>query len=673
MAEKAGAGVPTVQAEDRLDSWKEIAAYLNRDVTTVQRWEKREGMPVHRHQHDRIGSVYASRAELEAWARSRARRDDNEPIDVSRPAAENRERGVLRWWIAGAALAIVLAGSLLWVQRTEYFWRNPLSDAHFQRVTDFDSFAQGATISGDGRLIAFLSDREGQTDIWLTQVGSGQFHNLTHGKIPQHANPDIRPLSFTPDNSLLTFWTRAEGHDQDISMWAIPTLGGEPRPYLEGAGEAAWSHDGSRLAYHTHAAGDPLYVSSGLPDQSGSPKSPILTAPAGWHSHFPIWSPDDTYIYFAHGLIPDKMNIWRIKSSGGRPEQITSQNGAERYPVLLDRRTLLYLAYDPEGSGPWLYGLDVQRRVPHRLSIGLDRYTSLSGSADGTRLALTLAAPKRTLWRSRIADSGIETTVPIAVPVTTNGGFSPRFGRDYFLYVAADGTRQGIWKVSGDASTELWNEMNIKIVGAPAISPDGRQIVFSFRQQQRSLLYTMQADGSAARVLTDSLDLAGAPTWSSDGKSILSAANDRGTPHLFRVPLDGGTPSVVLREYSTDPACAPDGSLVLYSGPDVGTTFTVKAMSSDATRSKFPPLTLTRGSRHVTFAEGGRKVLVLRGDIEHKDLWSVDLNTGSERQLTHFAADFNVRDFDVSPNGKELIFEREQQRSDVVLLELPRH
>ncbi len=57
--------------EDRLDSWKEVAAYLNRDVTTVQRWEKREGMPVHRHLHDRMGSVYASRAELEAWTRSR--------------------------------------------------------------------------------------------------------------------------------------------------------------------------------------------------------------------------------------------------------------------------------------------------------------------------------------------------------------------------------------------------------------------------------------------------------------------------------------------------------------------------------------------------------------------------------------------------------------------------
>ncbi len=60
--------------KDRLDSWKEIAGYLNRDVTTVQRWEKREGMPVHRHQHDRMGSVYAFRAELDAWTHTRSLR-----------------------------------------------------------------------------------------------------------------------------------------------------------------------------------------------------------------------------------------------------------------------------------------------------------------------------------------------------------------------------------------------------------------------------------------------------------------------------------------------------------------------------------------------------------------------------------------------------------------------
>ena len=58
MGEPIPDKVPSVTTpEDRLDSWKEIAAYLNRDVTTVQRWEKREGMPVHRHVHDKRGSV----------------------------------------------------------------------------------------------------------------------------------------------------------------------------------------------------------------------------------------------------------------------------------------------------------------------------------------------------------------------------------------------------------------------------------------------------------------------------------------------------------------------------------------------------------------------------------------------------------------------------------------
>ena len=52
---------------ERLDSWKEIASYLRRDVRTVQRWEKKEGLPVYRHQHDKLGSVYAYRAELTTW------------------------------------------------------------------------------------------------------------------------------------------------------------------------------------------------------------------------------------------------------------------------------------------------------------------------------------------------------------------------------------------------------------------------------------------------------------------------------------------------------------------------------------------------------------------------------------------------------------------------------
>lgn len=55
----------------KLDSWKQIAAYLEREVRTVQRWEREEGLPVHRHSHVARGSVYALKNEIDAWRESR--------------------------------------------------------------------------------------------------------------------------------------------------------------------------------------------------------------------------------------------------------------------------------------------------------------------------------------------------------------------------------------------------------------------------------------------------------------------------------------------------------------------------------------------------------------------------------------------------------------------------
>jgi dipeptidyl aminopeptidase/acylaminoacyl peptidase len=136
--------------------------------------------------------------------------------------------------------------------------------------------------------------------------------------------------------------------------------------------------------------------------------------------------------------------------------------------------------------------------------------------------------------------------------------------------------------------------------------------------------------------------------------------------------MDGHSPTSFIREYSLDPTSSPDGRLVVYSGPDIGTTFSVKAVTADAAPHFLPPLTLTRGARHLTFLPGGRSLVFLRGEIQHKDLRLVDLDTGTERQLTSLPADFDVRDFDLSPDGREVVFERVQERSDLVLLDLPR-
>ncbi|MCA1585046.1 MAG: hypothetical protein LC791_09835 [Acidobacteria bacterium] len=202
MGEPSGApplaGMPP---EDRLDSWKEIAAYLERDVSTVQRWEKREGMPVRRHVHEKLGSVYASRSELDTWMRRRNSRltheeteteklegsdrstavdDDTNPMLASvklptSPSTPRRRRlsTVVGFLTTGALL--LAAGATWWlVQRTDFLWRNPLDDAQFQIVTDFDGTEQAAAVSRDGRFVAFASDRVGPMDVWVTQVGTGR-------------------------------------------------------------------------------------------------------------------------------------------------------------------------------------------------------------------------------------------------------------------------------------------------------------------------------------------------------------------------------------------------------------------------------------------------------------------------------------------------------------------
>ena len=108
---------------ERLDSWKDIATYLRRDVSTVQRWEKREAMPVHRHLHEKLRSVYAFRSELDAWSRGRgihvAQHEAHGSVTHELPPPHLAAAVTSSWRLAAAvgalalliAIAVVIKGS----------------------------------------------------------------------------------------------------------------------------------------------------------------------------------------------------------------------------------------------------------------------------------------------------------------------------------------------------------------------------------------------------------------------------------------------------------------------------------------------------------------------------------------------------------------------------------
>jgi Tol biopolymer transport system component len=663
------------RSSDRLDSWKEIAAYLKRDVTTVQRWEKRESMPVHRHLHDKLGSVYAFRSELDAWASRRTAQSANEgpgnhPEAPAVPATGRTAASAMRIWVAVAlAGAVVAAGAIVWSQRHLSLGGSSPLDVRIEAVTEFDGLEQAAAISRDGRVAAFLSDRGGRIDVWVTQLGSGQFRNLTAGSAPELINASVRTLGFTPDGESVTYWVRrsSDTGGPDIGIRSVPIIGGGSSPYLPGAAEFDWTRDGSRLVYHTAAPGDPMFVTT---DPQRLPGTRIFAAPAGLHAHYPVWSTDGAFIYFVQGALPDAMDIWRMSATGSGVERLTNHNGRVSHPVVVDAWTLLYLASDADGSGPWLYSLDLRSRVSRRFFTSADRYTSLAIDATGRRLLVTAAHQKRTLWRLTLRDRNDGTGDPSPIDLPNGTGFFPRLGPGYLLYVSSVGGLEHLWKLTGTVPTEIWSGADARVIGAPAISPDGRRVALSVRIDRRRVLYVMRSDGSDLRALSDALALSGSPAWTPDGRFITSATEKDGTPQLVNIPVDGSAPVPLVQEYSTDPAWSPDGRAVVYSGADIGTTFPIKSTQLDGSATILPPLTLTRGARHLAFLGRRPALVLLRGAIGHKNLWLLDLETKHERALTNVGADFAITDFDVSPDGEHAVVERAQERSNIVLLSL---
>ena len=682
-ATASAAPVPT-QQEDRLDSWKKIASYLKRDVRTVQRWEQREAMPVHRHLHDKIGSVYAFRSEIDAWWESRRTRltpddtaESDRPTQLMPTAADLSQAEasrfpptrVLRWALA-AGVALI-AGALVWIAlERDYFWRSPLANARFTRLADLAGTEQAATLSRDGKFVAFLSDREGQVDAWVSEVGSDTYRNLTRGTISELVNPSVRTLGFSADSSLVAIWTRVGDGSQpsDVNILAAPTRGGPLQSYLPGIAEFDWSRDGKRLVYHTTAPGDPLFVREAGARGPGGDRR-IYEAPPGVHCHFPIWSPDEAFIYFVRGIPPHEWDVWRIRPSGEALERITTHNARVTYPVMLDRRTLLYLATDAEGAGPWMYAVDVNRRIPHRISYGLESYTSLSATTDGARVVATIANPRTSLWRMALDEQHTSGTPTRSPSLVLANGFMPRLGPGFVLFVSPGGEKQSIWRLTRGVKREVWSSAHARIVGAPAIAPDGRRIAFTAEDDGKTRLYTADNDGSNVRIVADSLVLQGSPAWAPDGRSIVSAVVQAGEPRLTQIFLNGNPPLPLVSEYSLDPVWSPDGRFLVYSGADVGTTFPLRAAAADGRTYPLPPLMLTRGARRVAFFGNQHTLMILRGEIGHKNLWLVDLQTGAEREFADLPQGFDIRDFDVSPDRDEIVFDRTQDNSDVALIE----
>jgi len=481
----------------------------------------------------------------------------------------------------------------------------------------------------------------------------------------------VRNIGFSADATHV--WIRVADITSPAAVSLVPTMGGPARPFLSTAVMAAWSPDGSRIAYHESTPGDPIYVA----DSDGGNPRRLFIADPGVHSHHLSWSPDGRFLYFVHGVPPNEMDVWRLPSRGGPPERITNLISRVAYPVLLNERTLVFTATADDGTGPWLYVMDLDDRVANRLSTGVEHYISIAASAETPtqprRLVATVSNPSVQLWTVPVGNGVADDRAAIPVPLPTARAAAPRFGPDSSLfYLASRGGADGVWRLSGTQARELWKPSQGAVTGAPAVSPDGGRVCFPVRRQGRSTLHCTTAEGTGVRPVAESLDVRGAASWSPDGKWIAVGAMDGRGVRVFKVPAAGGTPVRLVDSVSSNPVWSPDGSFILYSGTSRARSVPLKAVTPDRQPYPLPSLLVDRVGDSYRFLPGGKQLVVKLGGFRRQDFWLFDLGTGQVRQLTRLRPGESLHRFDVSPDGKRVLFERVRENSDIVLIELAR-
>jgi serine/threonine protein kinase len=623
--------------------------------------------------HRRKRELGDARAELDDAIAWRPTPEIQPPDDAVAPS---KRRAVVPWSIATAALvlAAAMAAVAFWPR-----WQSPLDNAQSLfirstpiRLTNFPGAENDAVISPNGQLVAFLSDHTGQNRVYLSQTETGSPEDITPpgDTYERHLGIGVRRIAFTADSSQISL-----NGSTTQKVRTLPIIGGGPPRQLIGPNvhNAAWSPDGTQIVYNMSNSGDPLF----LADSSGANPVQIYQASEGQHNHGPVWGVDGEWIYFIHGY-PNTgaLNVWRIRASRTlqTPEALTHNALDVASLAPLDARTLLYVARADDGSGPWLWALDVEAKTSRRLSSGLEQYTSISGSKDGRQFVASVANPRAGLWTVPILDRPAEEKEVQAYGPKSVRALAPRVNGKTLFYLSALGTGDGLWRFQDGQTTEIWRGSQGGLVEPAAVSPDGLRVAIVLRKGGRQQLAVTDVDGGVLRPLADSIDIRGAAAWSPEGKWLVVGGES--PEGLFKVPVDGGPPIPLHSGFASNPAWSSRDDLIVFSGSSKAGRSPLLGVRPDGQKVVLKQVQMFGVSARPRFLpDGSGVVFAFNSDPgQGPDLWLLDLAKKTTRQLTALAGSETqgmIGVFDVTADGK-LVFDRQTDNSDVLLIKLPR-
>jgi len=567
----------------RLNSWKEIAEYVGRNVRTVIRWEQEGGLPVHRVPVGHRRAVFAYRHEIDRWLQDGFKMADGEAADALVVPPGNDPEFKPQSLIAAGASSLVVdrPGKRVGEQRIPVMllWRIAVglgfvvltATAAFRWITpprvlftgDTQITYDGAPKTGlvtDGSNLYFGEWREGRIVMSSVSVNGGAVREI--------ATPFVQaePVAVRADGRALLVLA-GDGQEQERSLWEVPVQGGAPQR-VGGlvCHSAAWSPDGREIAY---ASGNAIYLTA---DNGASQH--LIHAFAAVPQDL-RWSLDGKRLLFRlRDLTTWESTVWNLSLSEANPfvmASLTSETSTSRSPntlsPVLDRQDDAFVGTDGPNSTifalerhwlPWASGSILRVFSEPRGGVSdfaVDRKTQ--------RLYLLMGTPDQ--FELDWFDKTFHEFRPFLPGISARDVDFSRDGR-WIVYVRVPDNTLWVAPSDGSSSRQI-STTGMTNIELPRWSPDGKWIAFMGKRPGAPYrIFIAPAAGGILREASRGTDNQGAPTWSPDGRRLIYGrvmCQEERTCAIEEIDLETGEQSMVPGSEGLSTArWSPDGRYI---------------------------------------------------------------------------------------------------------------
>lgn len=551
------------------------------------------------------------------------------------------------------------------------------SNAHFQKVklTRLTTVGNAieATVSPDGKFIAYTQRENGKYSLWTKAVAT-----VSALQIVQNAEGlGMDCLRFSPDGNYVYYW--AEEKNGPGVLYQIPVLGGTAKKMLAQVDTPiTFSPDGKQFAF-VNFTGDPRVSQLVVVNTDGSGERRIL-ASRGVAEQFsgggPSWSPDGKIIAIGtrtgSGSTQQATIVMGVAVESGEVKPLSQQswNGIGHVEWFRDGSGLALAAKEKSEGKRQIWHVSYPGGEARCITNDLNSYASLSLTADSGALVTIQSQTSSNIWVAPKGDAG-EARQLTSRSNADEGFFGVTWTPDgHIVYSSTAAINHwNLWMMNGDGSNPKQLTDSLADDTLPAVSPDGRYIVFTSNRSGKLNLWRIDLDGGNPKQLTDAMALE--PDFSPDGRWVACIFMQSGKLNLWKVPVDGSIPMQLTETFANAPAVSSDGKLIAYLYYDEQAEKKTKvAIIPSEGGAPVKILDYTPApppNQGLQWTPDDSSIIYQDGRQGGANLWRLPLNGGPARQLTDFKSE-QIWNFYFTRDGRQLVCARGTTTSDVVMI-----